>query len=412
MTRIKPQPNRHKVRELSDRPAADRRPVLSLIVPTRNEAANVRELLGRIDGAVGEIATEIIFVDDSDDGTPEVVSRVSQDYRSSVSLVHRPPQERDGLGGAVTKGIGLAQGEWVCVMDADLQHPPELVSRLLATAERERCDIVVASRYVRGGSARGLGSPLRKGISVASAWLSRLLFVERLRSVTDPCAGFFLVRSDLVADVELKPVGFKILLEVLMRTPWRRLEEVPYEFEGRSGGESKATLAQGRAFLKHLLKLWLEVPGAGRFWKFAAVGATGVIVNLAVLWMLAIGLGWSRWAAWAIALEGSILWNFFFNRGFTWADRSSVNMATPWRGDLTRGIASYHAVAGTALIANASVFTSLSVFGSSHVMLAGAVAILASMLINFVGADRLVFRLRPLRERRGELDARLEEVAD
>lgn len=417
MTETRP---RHKAvtrREaLAGRAEADEprpvRPLLSLIVPTRNEAGNIEELLGRVEAATAGIATEIIFVDDSTDDTPNVIREVSPRCASPVAVIHRPPQDRDGLGGAVTRGMRAARGEWICVMDSDLQHPPELVRKLLARAEGDECDIVVASRYIEGGSASGLGSPLRKAISIASAWLSRGLFSERLWAVSDPCAGFFLVRRSLLTGVELKPVGFKILLEVLMRTPWRRVEEVPYAFEGRAGGESKATMAQGRAFLRHLAKLWFEVPGAGRVWKFALVGASGVAVNLGVLWALAIELEWSRWPAWAVALESSILWNFLLNRTFTWADRGAVEGVATHRLALARDFASYHAVAATAMAANASVFALMSILADAHVLVAGGVAVLAGMLINFVGADRFVFKLVPIVERRGDADVALEEAAE
>ena len=364
-------------------------PTVSLIIPTRNEAANIEELIARAEEATDGITAEVVFVDDSTDDTAEVISDVSRHSRLPVYLIHRPPERRgDGLGGAVTEGMRAARGEWLCVMDADLQHPPELIPKLLACAQRRDCDIVVASRYVPGGSARGLGTPIRKMISLASKWLAKALFPERLSSISDPCAGFFVVRARLLASTELRPAGFKILLEILMRTAWRRVEEIPYEFEGRAGGQSKATFAQGRAFVKHLARLWVEVPGAGRLWKFALVGASGIVINLGLLWMFVVWMGLNRWLGWALALECSVLWNFVLNRNLTWADRRSLHSAT-----LARWLAAYHGVAGTALATNAAVFGLLTFLTNTHVMLAGFVAILAGMVINFVGADKFVFRM-------------------
>ena len=365
------------------------RPTVSLIIPTRNEAGNINELVARIERASDGIAIEIIFVDDSTDDTPNVISDVSRHCRLPVSLIHRPPGSRsNGLAGAVTEGTRAATGDWICVMDADLQHPPELIPKLVARAEYRECDIVIASRYLPGGSARGLGTPMRKLISLASKWLAKAVFPERLWSVSDPCAGFFIVRGRLLEHTELRPAGFKILLEILIRAAWRRVEEIPYEFEGRGGGQSKATVAQGRAFVKHLARLWAEVPGAGRFSKFALVGASGVAVNLGLLSILVVWMGLNRWLGWALALEASIVWNFFLNRSLTWADRPIAHGRS-----LAGGLAAYHAVSCTSLAANAGVFASLILLSDAPVILAGFIAIVAGILINFVGANTFVFRV-------------------
>jgi len=360
-------------------------PVLSLVIPTLNEAANILPLLSRIYQAVGDIPTEIIFVDDSSDVTPKVIRTAAKDAPTKIVLVRRAPEHRQGgLGGAVMGGVARARGEWVCVMDADLQHPPELLRQLLTKGQNSNCDIVIASRYVPGGSAEGLGAAIRKGISHASRWLARLLFVERLWSITDPCAGYFLVRRSLLRRAELRPSGFKILLEILMRTDWEHVSEIPYRFEGRAGGQSKATLAQGFAFLRHVLKLWLEVPGAGRFWKFALVGASGVVVNMALLWLLAVVAEAYHWTAWAIAVEGSIIWNYLLNRNLTWADRLG-------KGRFWKEFGAYQGVACVALFANAAMFALMIEGLRLHVLSAGLVGTLGGILINFVGADRLVF---------------------
>ena len=122
--------------------------LLSLVIPTRNEAGNIEELVSRIERATAGFPAEIIFVDDSTDDTPAVVSEVSRRSRLPVSLIHRPPESRgNGLGGAVVEGMRAATGEWVCVMDADLQHPPEVIPSLLERARRTGAEIVVASRY-------------------------------------------------------------------------------------------------------------------------------------------------------------------------------------------------------------------------------------------------------------------------
>ncbi len=126
-------------------------PAVSIVVPTRNEAGNVRELVQRLAACVDVDTTEVVFVDDSDDDTPQVVEEVATSSRLKVRLVHREPEDRTGgLGGAVIAGLDATDSPWVLVMDADLQHPPETVPDLLSACNNDT-DVVIASRYVDGG---------------------------------------------------------------------------------------------------------------------------------------------------------------------------------------------------------------------------------------------------------------------
>jgi dolichol-phosphate mannosyltransferase len=230
-------------------------PTISLVIPTRNEAGNVQELAARIERASTGISTEILFVDDSDDETPEVIRDVSQGSRLSVSLIHRPPDQRgNGLGGAVVEGMRVASGHWVCVMDADLQHPPELIPTLLNIARDEGADIVVASRYTGSGEAPDLG-PMRLAASRLSSFAARLLFPGRIRNVSDSLSGFFLVRRGAIDPDILRPRGFKILFEILVRFPDLNVAEVPFHFQTRYSGESKMSLREGLRYVTLLLDL-------------------------------------------------------------------------------------------------------------------------------------------------------------
>jgi dolichol-phosphate mannosyltransferase len=143
-------------------------------------------------------------------------------------------------------------------MDADLQHPPRLAWDMLRVAQEKNADIVAASRYTKGGSDGGLSSNVRKILSRASKWLVTLLFFPRLIHVTDPLTGYFVARRSIVEGVNLSPSGFKILLEVLIRTRWQRSVDVPLRFERRHAGQSKATIRQGTAFLRHAFTLFWE----------------------------------------------------------------------------------------------------------------------------------------------------------
>jgi putative flippase GtrA len=229
---------------------------ISLVIPTFNERPNIAPLLAEIETALTGTAWEAIFVDDSTDGTDAVISeRVETDCR--VRLLHRL-ENRGGLAGAVVDGLGEATGTYICVLDADLQHPPSRINELLAEVRRSDADIVIASRYLPGGSSGGLDGPLRHFYSIALRHLSRTVFPRRLAGITDPLGGYFLVRRSVAQAADLRPIGYKILLEVLVRCPWRASAEVPYAFQPRRHGDSKADFRQGLRFLRHLSTLAWE----------------------------------------------------------------------------------------------------------------------------------------------------------
>jgi glycosyltransferase involved in cell wall biosynthesis len=230
---------------------------LSVIVPTRNETESVAALIERLQSAL-PAGTEVIFVDDSDDATGYRVRRLTEQLDRSqldVRLLHRPPALRSaGLGGAVTLGLRRARGTWIAVLDADLQHPPELIAEMLETARERDADIVIASRYLHESSDASL-SASRRLVSRSFATAARVVFPLRLRDVSDPLSGFFLVRRDSIRAGELEPHGFKILLEILGRHPELRVAEVGYEFAERYAGVSKASAREGGRYLAQLRSL-------------------------------------------------------------------------------------------------------------------------------------------------------------
>jgi dolichol-phosphate mannosyltransferase len=202
----------------------------------------------------------VVFVDDSTDGTDVLIGQLAaSDAR--VRLLHRGVN-RGGLAGAVVDGLQAARGSYVCVLDADLQHPPRRIPDMLDAARASGADVVVASRYVVGGAASGLDGPLRKFYSRGLKYLSRTVFPRRLAAISDPLGGFFLLQRAVIQDIDLRPIGYKILLEILVRCTWRSSAEVPYHFSPRQFGTSKADLRQGLRFLQHLARLaWDCSPG-------------------------------------------------------------------------------------------------------------------------------------------------------
>jgi putative flippase GtrA len=287
---------------------ARRTPELTVIVPTRDEADNVAPLLEALEQAVPD-ATEIIFVDDSDDETPRAVAEAGERCRHEVGLIRRPPDRRgDGLGGAVVEGMCAARAPWVVVMDGDLQHPPQVIAEMLAEAARSEADLVVASRRCPHGDAVTL-KRTRSLVSRSTTLLARALFGRRLSAVSDPMSGFFLVRREAVDVAELRPDGFKILLDILVRTPGLKVTEVPFHFGERHAGHSKASVGEGMRFLRLLWKLRVG-DLAARFARFGLVGVTGLLVNSLALFAFVEGAGLHYLAAAILATQVSTLWNF------------------------------------------------------------------------------------------------------
>jgi len=231
---------------------------LTVVVPSRNERDNVVPLLERIERVRPNVRMEVLFVDDSTDDTPQVIS--SQAGRSSyeVSLIHRRENEQiGGLGGAVQTGFIAAQSDLICVMDADLQHPPELIGDLFDEAARSSADLVVASRYCRRGDVGEL-SAFRLVLSRGAATVAKLLFPRRLRRISDPMSGFFLIRRSAIDVTALRPNGFKILLEVLLAGRRLSVREVPFRFAERHAGASKASLGEGVRYIRRLLEMRVD----------------------------------------------------------------------------------------------------------------------------------------------------------
>ena len=238
-------------------------PVVSVIVPTRNEASNIEPLVGRLDSALAGYAWELIFVDDSDDSTPDEVRRLAQANGHRIAMLHREPGRRPGgLGGAVKEGFAMASGKVIVVMDADLQHPPEVVPSLVAPVLEGGHDLVAGNRYGHWGGRDGLAGPYRHLVALACRWLAHRL-VPTTAAVDDPMSGLFALDRAVVENARLEPDGYKILLEVLAKGNWHKIHNVDYQFNERYSGRSKAGLREGVVFLRRLVRLAMEAGPRG-----------------------------------------------------------------------------------------------------------------------------------------------------
>lgn len=223
-------------------------PTLALVVPTYNERERLPELVRAIFDAYqrGGVDGELVIVDDnSPDGTGAVADQLALSY--PIRVLHRAGKL--GLGTAVVEGFAAATAEIAGVIDADLSHPPDLVPRMLDVFQRERADMVIGSRYIPGG---GTSNWEQSRVIMSKA---ACLMARGLTPVRDATSGFFLMRRDRARGVSISAGGFKICLELLIRSEPSLVIEVPYVFKGRTAGESKMNWKEATGYLVQLRDL-------------------------------------------------------------------------------------------------------------------------------------------------------------
>ena len=303
-----------------------------------------------------------------------------------VLVLHREPGERvGGLGGAVVAGLRLAEGRVAVVMDGDLQHPPETIPDLIRPIDRGDADLVVASRYRDNGEATGLASRSRVGVSHAATVLTRSAFPRRLQDVSDPMSGFFALRRDAVDLDSLHPVGFKILLEAVARCRLR-VAEVGFTFAPRHSGESKASLREGLRFATHLARLragTLLTARQQRAVGFAAVGATGLVVNTIAFWML-LRFGHLPYLLAAVcSTQISTTWNFVGMELFVFSGRKVGGLwSRYWRFCLLNN---------TVMLARLPLLAFMVQALHTPKTLANVITLVAVFLVRFGISDRFIY---------------------
>lgn len=221
-----------------------------MVVPTYNERDRLTELVTAVFAAADArgLSVELVVVDDnSPDGTGALADDLATRYRMQV--VHRAGKL--GLGTAVVEGFKVASAEVVGVMDADFSHPPALVPVLFAAFRQTNADVVVASRYVPGGSTPDW--PFKRRLLSRTA----CLLARGLSPIRDAASGFFIIRRDVARSTTIKAGGFKICLELIVRSGVRRLVELPYRFDDRELGESKMSMREAAGYLVQLRDLYL-----------------------------------------------------------------------------------------------------------------------------------------------------------
>jgi len=348
--------------------------MISLVLPTYNEAASIQEVLKRASDVLrgtGEEFDLIVVDDSSPDGTAELAQALAREL--PVRVVRRP--RRSGLALAVVDGWKVARGDVLGVMDADLQHPPEVLTLLVAALRNENVDLVIASRSGPGGGTADW-SWRRRLTSWVAMHVAACVLPWTLAEVRDPMSGMFLVRLRALQGVRLEPAGYKILLEVLAKGCCREFIEVSYMFGPRGRGNSKLEIRQSLEYVLHLARLARSTGQLQTWMRYAAVGFTGALVNVGVCVFLVEHAGWPTGLALAVAIQSALLSNFLWNKVLTF------RRAPAWPGS-SRGILArllrYERVCGPGAVLNALLTfllhgrgVALALASTAGVMLGGA----------------------------------------
>jgi dolichol-phosphate mannosyltransferase len=364
--------------ELRVEPHPGARLKLSLVIPTYDESRNLGELLARLttilDARLPGSYELLVVDDDSPDETWALALRLAEKY-PAVRVMRRRGEK--GLSTAVIRGWQVARGEVLAVMDADLQHPPEVVEQLWDEMVKG-ADLAVGSRHTGGGGVSDW-SAARRALSRGAQLLGLCLLPSVVSRVSDPMSGYFMVRRSAIEGATLSPLGYKILVEVLGRGRIGRIAEVGYVFRERGAGFSKVTWRLYLEYVRHLVRLRLALLPA-RFPKFAAVGLSGVLVDMLCLWLLRARLGWALTPAKLLAAELAIVNNFLWNDLWTFGDLAEQQGYGLAR---LRRLARFNAICLAGLVLSVGLLTMQVEVFKLNPYLANAVAIAATTGWNF-----------------------------
>ena len=308
---------------------------VSVIIPTYNESENIIQVLKSIgEHLPKDVEIEAIVVDDnSPDGTGKVVEDYIADTRNeagySIDIIHR--ETKSGLSSAILDGIQHSSAETIVVMDSDFSHPPKIIPQLVEEIKTSGYDIAIASRYTEGGEVSGW-STKRKLISKGATGIAKAgLGVNE----SDPMSGFFAFKRKILEGIKFDAIGYKMLLEILVKTKGAKVKEIPYTFTDRTRGSSKLDSSTMFDFVTSVWKLYRYghatkvsdtrtsvrfISKAGRFYT---VGASGLLVNylVSLLFADAVVNFWYIHAT-VIGIAISMTSNFILNKIWTFEDRN------------------------------------------------------------------------------------------
>ncbi len=309
-------------------------PQISIILPTYNESQNIIKILKSIGENIPKgFQTETIVIDDnSPDGTGKIVEEyilsIKKIAGNTIDIIHR--KAKDGLSSAILNGIQNAKGDTIVVMDSDFSHPPQIIPKLIESIKKYQYDIAVASRYIKGGKIQGWSIKRKVMSKFATLIAKKGLGID----MKDPMSGFFAFKRSIIKELNMDAIGFKILLEILVKTKGVNIKEVPYTFQDREFGSSKLNMKTILDYYKSVWKLYRygkpqeiqekrsSVKFLSKAARFYTVGASGFAVNYIISLLFTGGIS-DMWYLHAniIGIIASITTNFILNKTWTFGDR-------------------------------------------------------------------------------------------
>ena len=313
----------------------EKKPHISIIIPTYNESQNILKILKSLSDIFPKnILTEAIVVDDnSPDGTGKIVDDYLKNVKKiagyTINIIHRTT--KNGLSSAILSGIQRATGDTIVVMDSDLSHPPQIIPKMIETLKKYQCDMVVASRYITGGQINGWNKRRKFLSKIATIIAKKCLNVK----TNDPMSGFFAFRKVILQGLNFDAIGFKILLEILVKKKGLNVKEIPYTFQNRTFGSSKLDFFTIIDYLKSVWKLYRsntleennEKRNSVKFFskasRFYTIGTLGFVINYLVTLMFSGGIA-EIWYLHAniLGIIASMTSNFVLNKWWTFGDRN------------------------------------------------------------------------------------------
>ena len=356
-------------------------PMLTVVVPTFNEADNVPIIAQRVGSALKGTDWELVFVDDDSPDETALVAKKLGILDSRIRCIRRVG--RRGLAGACMEGALSSQSQFVAVMDGDLQHDERLLPQMLHLLREQQAELVIASRYVAGGDATGFSLSRRSISRLGTRWAQKLTGI----TVEDPMSGFFMLRREHLEAIapRLSNEGFKILFDILVtsRRSQPRVVELPYAFRPRLHGASKFDLRVAMEFFALVLSNLTRKKVPPRFFSFLVVGGVGVVVQLVCL-RLALAAGLPFAAAVAAATLAAMTSNFFLNNAVTYRDQRVAG------ADVIPALLSFYAVCSVGALSN--VGTASWLFSKYPVWwFAGLAGSIIAALWNFAGSSKFVW---------------------
>jgi dolichol-phosphate mannosyltransferase len=353
--------------------------LLSVVVPTYNESGNLPRLAETLAKALDGVEYELLIADDhSTDDTMQVLEALKARYAIRLILAEDRPRD---LSLSVIDGVNAAEYDLVLVMDADLSHPAEVVPTMLKTIGKQPSCFVLGSRYTQGGSFDRDWSLWRFVNSYVATMIA-----QPLVSCSDPMSGFFLFDRRNVDLQKLKPLGYKIGLELMVRGNFDKVIEVPILFKDREIGESKMNLQQQIKYLRHLRRLYLHKFGnIAEFVHFGVVGASGFLIDITFYFLFQF-LGFNHVSARAMSFWPAVSWNWALNRLTTFGERQKRPKARQWAEFV-----------GTSLFGfavNWGIYTYLTSnieFFDDYKVLALVTGIICASFFNFAAASLFVY---------------------